>query len=663
MGNDLSKRKDSCYTVIAKTGDRPHGGTDANVYVVLYNKNGEASPKIKLDTRLHDDLERGQTDVFNVKGLSTSFGDVVAIDIWNKGKDRIKDDWYAEWVSVVKGEEDLFQFPLNRWIRAADGKLRFQRNDCCIPQHSKEKEQREKELSKKRQLYQFSTDEPGIPRQVKLLPTDEKFHPEYDNWKESTLKNLKLQVLLIKHTTKEFLSISHLTDLYKFGFDVPRGLDNWESDKHFGNNIMNGTNPYRVQICKEIPEKLAVTEDMLTPSLCGLTITEAIAQNRLFYIDYKDLEGIPEIPNPIALLFVDDADDLMPVAIQLEQEPADDNPVFLPTDNKYTWILAKMWFNMADASFHEACTHLCYTHLVSASAGVAMHRNLSPSHPLHRLLLPHFKNVMAINDFGFERLLMEGGAFDRLFKMGLKGSIQLMKGHFQNNWRFDRDSMYPEQIKSRGLENPKILPKYYYRDDALLYWEAIMKYVGAIVNAHYDEEDAIKNDWELQDFAAALRSEDGCYFRGIPGDGKFTEKKEVIDVLSTIIFNLSVQHAAVNFDQYDQHAFPLMYSGFVAGERPRDKSMRTEADILDALPPKLLTLGTLVIMKFLSIKNTSPLGEMEVPCMYDEVGVAAHAQFRRDLRKVGHAIEERNRRRDIPYTVLLPCNVPNDTSI
>ncbi|XP_033110219.1 arachidonate 5-lipoxygenase-like [Anneissia japonica] len=627
-------------------------------YKILYPWLGVA------DVYKRQDLERGQTDIFNVKGISSDFGDVAAIDICNKGKDRVKDDWFAEWVSVVKGDEDLFQFPLNRWIRAADGKLRFQRNDSCLPQFSTEKEQREKELAAKRQLYQFSTDDAiTIPRQVKMLPPDEKFHPEYDNWKESTLKNLKLQVLLIKHTTKESLDISQLQDLYKFGFDVPRGVDNWESDKHFGNNLMNGTNPYRITLCKEIPKKLAVTEEMLEPSLCGLTSSEAIDQNRLFYIDYKDLEGIPEITCPIALFFVDDDDDLMPVAIQLEQEPADDNPVFLPTDNKYTWILAKMWFNMADASFHEACSHLCYTHLVTASSGVAFHRNLSPSHPLYRLMLPHYKNVMAINDFGFERLLMEGGAFDRLFKMKLKGSMTLMAKAFKNEWSFDRDAMYPNQIKHRGVEDPKILPKYYYRNDALLYWDAIVKYVSGIVNAHYDEPKKIEDDWELQNFATALHSPDGCDFRGLPGDGKFTDKQQVIEVVATIIFNLSVQHAAVNFGQYDQHAFPLMYSGYVSGDRPRDKRNRTEEDIIDALPPKILTLGTLVIMKFLSLRNTSPLGEIESPCMYDEVGVTAHAQFRRDLKKIGHAIEERNRRRDIPYTVLLPCNVPNDTSI
>ena len=32
--------------------------------------------------------------------------------------------------------------------------------------------------------------------------------------------------------------------------------------------------------------------------------------------------------------------------------------MFVPSDPKYTWMLAKMYYNNADAAFHQSCTHL-----------------------------------------------------------------------------------------------------------------------------------------------------------------------------------------------------------------------------------------------------------------------------------------------------------------
>ena len=30
----------------------------------------------------------------------------------------------------------------------------------------------------------------------------------------------------------------------------------------------------------------------------------------------------------------------------------------MPSDPKYTWMMAKMYYNNADAAFHQSCTHL-----------------------------------------------------------------------------------------------------------------------------------------------------------------------------------------------------------------------------------------------------------------------------------------------------------------
>ena len=40
---------------------------------------------------------------------------------------------------------------------------------------------------------------------------------------------------------------------------------------------------------------------------------------------------------------------MVPIAIQLKRIPGPDNPIFLPTDNWFDWILAKIYYRSADA--------------------------------------------------------------------------------------------------------------------------------------------------------------------------------------------------------------------------------------------------------------------------------------------------------------------------
>lgn len=137
--------------------------------------------------------------------------------------------------------------------------------------------------------------------------------------------------------------------------------------------------------------------------------------------------GLLQLCAPMALFFVDSEKQLRPLAIQLFQEPGPDNPVslsvnlnsviystfswsshifesvpndwmircetrhlfamfcdshyglhclkiiifcfhlfsqiFLPTDHSLTWALVKMWYNSADAAYHQSLTHLGQSHM------------------------------------------------------------------------------------------------------------------------------------------------------------------------------------------------------------------------------------------------------------------------------------------------------------
>ena len=86
---------------------------------------------------------------------------------------------------------------------------------------------------------------------------------------------------------------------------------------------------------------------------------------------------------------------------------------------------------------------------------------------------------MAVN-----KLVSEGGWVDKVMHIGRIGMFNIID-HNWAQWNIKENGNVPKDLKARGVDDTDALPNYHYRDDALLMWEAISKYVSEVVNGVY----------------------------------------------------------------------------------------------------------------------------------------------------------------------------------
>lgn len=474
----------------------------------------------------------------------------------------------------------------------------------------------------------------------------------------------------------------------------------WKNDDEFGRQFMSGVNPVLLTVAERLPEAWrpgAGDAARMAAVAGGASLDELMRQRRLFYADYEILADIETVQDrvlyaPIVLFYTHLTAGrklLLPLAIQLTRFPAPrHNRIFVPpqpypvnydpySPEGLVWLFAKMHVATADAQVHECVSHLAFTHLALEPIMIAFFRQLRPAHPLLQLLVPHFRETLAINQLGRRTLLHPTHSdFDRIMGVGFRGGLQLMQKAYRRDWSL-RALELPEQLRRRGFteENRDILPDYLFRDYSLPLWRALKEFVAEAVGDLYPRGDEqVLADEDVQGLARELADPDMAALNGdVP---KLETAQELVDFVTVVIWSAAMQHSAVNYGQFDYYSFIPNRPLFLTKPMPADLRKVTLPYVMSALPQLEASMESLCLLKTLSLfdgdsllelyargagENDSDLStsgvDVEAMRIWQTLFPEPYARFTDKLKALQAAIDERNQREGWLYPYLRPDKI------
>ncbi|XP_066544289.1 arachidonate 12-lipoxygenase, 12R-type [Amia ocellicauda] len=662
------------YKVTVTTGDFLYCDTYDDVYITLCGAEGKSKKEHLVNCGR--DFATGQTSTYTVKS-SQYLGDILMIILQKKQFMNLSNtSWFCTEVVVKDENEKTYHFPCYCWITGSypvsvrEGTAK-KRHEDKLPKNTKD------QMENRRALFMWKTFIDEIPKcidgnEATDVPSEIRFSFSkdsdslfsaaaafrinkfyglsecHDSW--SSMKNMK-KVLKFKSTnTADYV------------------MENWEKDSFFGYQYLNGSNPILIKLCKEIPQNFPVSKETINTFLQSKNLDTEIKANNIYMVDYSLLDGIGAniiknnsqyLPAPVCMLYKNNQGQLVPIAIQLNQKPGPDNPIFYPDDSKEDWTLAKIYVRSADFNYYELVTHLLRTHLLAEVFCVALLRQLPSIHPLFKLLVPHMRFTLQINILARNKLLNKGGVFDQCFSSGgsAKGII-LQRGLKELTYS---SLCLPEDIAMRGVDT---LPNYYYRDDGLKVWKITERFVQKMVNFYYPNDHNVGEDTELQNWIKDVNfGLLDCPTSGMPAS--LNTAKELIKFLTMVIFTCSAQHNAVNYAQFEYCSWMPNASPTMRQPPPSMKGVTTEDDILESIANVSNTIYTNTTIWLLTHKSTDfvRLGTYPDKRFTENKPQQIMKEFLEDLMQLDTEIEKRNKSLEIPYLYMKPSNIENSISI
>ncbi|KAM7010195.1 arachidonate 12-lipoxygenase, 12R-type-like [Tautogolabrus adspersus] len=665
------------YEVTVYTGCIPGAVTFNNVFINLVGTDGESGRKFLHNFTGPFAFATGAVSCFSLC-IPASIGKLVLIEL---DKQRLllfpEDSWFVAKVEVKSCEGDTYNFPIYRWIddckvhRFREGRALTVRDDT----HHLGKYSRQQELKQRKDEYCWDVYEEGIPHCMKAdnlesLPCEVRFsHSKASEFILTAATGLiELQLNGLARCEQNWTNIEDIERVFccKRTAISDYVKEHWREDAFFGYQYLNGVNPILIRRCSVLPENFPVTDSMVC--LPG-SLEDEMKNGNIYLCDYKRLDGVETntingkkqyLMAPLVLLHKTPDDKLMPVAIQLKQTPGEDNPIFLPTDSEYDWLMAKLFVRSADFSEHQLNVHLLRTHLLAEVFAVSLLRNVPMVHPLYKLLIPHTRYTLQINFVARLALISETGTFTMNAACGGEGMFTILKRSLSS---MTYSSLcIPDDIPERGMES---VPNYYYRDDGLKLWEIIHRFVEGVLGCYYKRDADVQQDCELQKWISDI-FEHGFLSQPCPGIPKsFTTVAELVKFVTMVIFTGSGQHSSVNSGQYDYGGWMPNAPCSLQLPPPTTKGTTSEATMLQTLPDVNVTVQIMSTVWLLSKKATDfvHLGDYPDNEFTEDIPCKLIKDFQGELKCFSAEIKARNKCLEVPYTYMDPGEIENSVAI
>jgi arachidonate 5-lipoxygenase len=156
--------------------------------------------------------------------------------------------------------------------------------------------------------------------------------------------------------------------------------------------------------------------------------------------------------------------------------------------------------------------------------------------------------------------------------------------------KFNFASINPcNDLKRRGLLSLKdnemqVIDGYEYGRDALRLWSCLRKFNASIIETEYNNGNSVKNDASLHSWAEYIK--DVGLMRTFPD---ICTNLDLNNIVTSIVFQLSVQHSAVNYTQsyfygFTRNAPPCIYNW----DTLTDWQSQIDDKLFDIIPKKTL---------------------------------------------------------------------------